>query len=279
MDIIVPSAAPRAWVDVQSYHNDCIMPPDRDISLGGQTAVVTGSSSGIGRAIALQFARGGANVLVHARRNRAGAEEVALQIQSIGRESQVVLADLSEQAEQDRLVEAAWSWRPVDVWVNNAGADVLTGDAAHWSFEQKLTALWHVDVVGTLRLSRAVGQRMKLRGHGVILNMGWDQADTGMAGDSGEMFAAVKGAVMAATRSLTKSLAPNVRVNCLAPGWIRTAWGEQASADWQERAKHESLLGRWGEPLDVARVACFLASPAAEFVNGQIIQINGGRIN
>ena len=212
------------------------MPPDRDISLDGQTAVVTGSSSGIGRAIALEFARGGANVLVHARRNRAGAEEVALEIQSLGCESQVVLADLSEQAEQDRLVEAAWSWLPVDVWVNNAGADVLTGDAAHWSFEQKLTALWQVDVVGTLRLSRAVGQRMKQRGHGVILNMGWDQADTGMAGDSGEMFAAVKGAVMAATRSLAKSLAPRVRVNCLAPGWIRTAWGEQASADWQERA-------------------------------------------
>ena len=118
---------------------------------------------------------------------------------------------------------------------------------------------------------------MRERGHGVILNMGWDQADTGMAGDSGEFFAAIKGAVMAATRSLAKSLAPQVRVNCIAPGWIRTEWGHQASAEWQQRAKRESLLARWGEPEDVARVACFLVSPAASFINGQIIPINGGR--
>ncbi len=188
-----------------------------------------------------------------------------------------MLADLGDPIEQDRLVERAWSWRPVDIWINNAGADVLTGEAGQWSFEDKLAALWKVDVVATLRLSRAVGQRMRERGHGVILNMGWDQAETGMAGDSGELFGAAKGAVIAATRSLSKSLAPEVRVNCIAPGWIRTEWGQQASADWQERARRESLLARWGQPLDVARVACFLVSPAAEFVNGQIISINGGR--
>jgi 3-oxoacyl-[acyl-carrier protein] reductase len=171
----------------------------------------------------------------------------------------------------------AWNWRAVDIWINNAGADVLTGEAANWSFEEKLAALWQVDVVATLRLSREVGQRMKQRGTGVLVNMGWDQVETGMAGDSGELFGAAKGAVMAATRSLAKSLAPEVRVNCLAPGWIRTAWGQQASAEWQERAHRESLLCRWGEPEDVARVACFLASPAAEFVTGQVIHVNGGR--
>lgn len=118
---------------------------------------------------------------------------------------------------------------------------------------------------------------MQQRGHGTILNVGWDQAENGMAGDSGEMFAASKGAVMAATRSLAKSFSPQVRVNCLAPGWIRTAWGGQASSAWQDRARTESLANRWGEPQDVARVACFLASPAAAFVNGQVIHVNGGR--
>jgi 3-oxoacyl-[acyl-carrier protein] reductase len=97
-----------------------------------------------------------------------------------------------------------------------------------------------------------------------------------MAGDSGEMFAAVKGAVMAFSRSLARSLAPHVRVNCLAPGWIRTAWGDTASEYWQRRALRESLLERWGTPDDVARVARFLASPAADFITGQIIPINGG---
>jgi 3-oxoacyl-[acyl-carrier protein] reductase len=246
-------------------------------SLAGQAAVVTGSSSGIGRAIALGLAQAGADVLVHARENRAGAEEVAGMIRALGRQATVVLADLSDTAEQDRFVAAAWSWRDIDVWINNAGADVLTGEAADWPFEDKLAALWQVDVVATLRLCRAAGERMRAVGRGAILNMGWDQADTGMAGESGELFAASKGAVMAATRSLAKSLAPEVRVNCLAPGWIRTEWAEHASAEWQERARRESLLARWGAPEDVARAACFLASPAAEFINGQIIHINGGR--
>ncbi len=246
-------------------------------SLKGQTAVVTGSSSGIGQAIALELAAAGADVVVHAKRNAKGAEDVAQHVRTLGRETSVVLADLSEPAEQDRLVNTAWDWRAIDIWINNAGTDVLTGDAAQWSFEDKLAALWKVDVVATLRMSRAVGQRMRDRGCGVILNMGWDQAETGMAGDSGEMFAAVKGAVMAATRSLAKSLAPEVRVNCLAPGWIRTEWGQDASDEWQQRAKRESLLARWGQPADVARAACFLASSAAEFINGQVIPINGGR--
>jgi 3-oxoacyl-[acyl-carrier protein] reductase len=246
-------------------------------SLTGQTAVVTGSSSGIGRAIALELARAGADVVVHARGNRKGADETADALRSLGREVKVLMADLSDHRAQDDLVAAAWGWRPIDLWVNNAGVDVLTGAAANWSFEEKLAALWKVDVVGTLRLSRAVGARMRERGRGVILNIGWDQAETGIAGDSGQMFGAVKGAVMAVTRSLAKSLAPEVRVNCVAPGWIRTDWGQEASDKWQQIAVGDSLLARWGEPEDVARVARFLASTAAEFVNGQVIAVNGGR--
>jgi 3-oxoacyl-[acyl-carrier protein] reductase len=245
-------------------------------SLIGQAAVVTGSSSGIGRAIAVELARAGADVLVHARSNRLGADETARQIREMGRDATVVITDLSNVTEQDELVGTAWKWRPIDAWINNAGADVLTGDAAQWPFEAKLESLWRVDVVATLRLSRRVGNLMRKRGRGVIVNMGWDQAETGMAGDSGEIFAATKGAVMAATRSLAKSFAPKVRVNCLAPGWIQTEWGRNASAQWQERARRESLMQRWGTPEDVAHVACFLVSPAAAFINGQVISINGG---
>jgi 3-oxoacyl-[acyl-carrier protein] reductase len=246
-------------------------------SLKGQTAVVTGSSSGIGRAIALELAAAGADVLIHARRNQKGADETATAVRELGCEANVLMADLSDTLAQDEFAAAAWKWRAIDIWVNNAGVDVLTGPAAHWSFEQKLEALWKVDVVAMLRLSRALGERMRERDHGTILNIGWDQAETGMAGDSGQMFAAIKGAVMAATRSLAKSFAPQVRVNCIAPGWIRTDWGNQASDAWQKIATGDSLLGRWGEPEDIARTARFLVSPAAEFVNGQIISLNGGR--
>ncbi len=117
---------------------------------------------------------------------------------------------------------------------------------------------------------------MQAQGSGAIVNIGWDQAATGMAGDSGELFAAVKGAIMAFTKSAAHSLAPQVRVNCVAPGWIKTAWGDQASSAWQQRAEHEALLQRWGTPEDIASAVAYLISPAASFVTGQILNVNGG---
>jgi 3-oxoacyl-[acyl-carrier protein] reductase len=243
----------------------------------GLTAVITGSSSGIGRAIALELAAAGADCLIHARQNREGAEAVAAEIRRGGRQADVVLTDLADLAQQDALVQHAFGWRSeIDIWVNNAGADTLTGPAAKWSFEQKFETLWKVDVLATIRLSRAAGARMRARG-GVIVNMGWDRAASGMAGDSGEIFAATKGAIASFSRSLARSLAPTVRVNCLAPGWVKTAWGEQASDAWQQRAKSESLLERWGTPEDVAQAVRFLVSPAAAFITAQVIAVNGGR--
>ena len=119
---------------------------------------------------------------------------------------------------------------------------------------------------------------MKLRGRGCIITIGWDQAETGMEGDSGQLFAAIKGAVSGFTRSLAKSLAPEVRVNGIAPGWIRTAWGERASKEWQERVRRETPLGVWGLPEDVAETAVWLASPSARFVTGQTVRVNGGAV-
>jgi 3-oxoacyl-[acyl-carrier protein] reductase len=257
-------------------------PPNRDaLRLDGKRAVVTGSSAGIGRAIALELAAAGADVLVHGRTQTESAEAVAQSICELGQRADVVMLDLADPRNHAILVERAWSWaRRIDIWINNAGADVLTGPAADWTFDDKLRQLWQVDVAATVGLGRRVGQRMRgaagQADHPTILNMGWDQAETGMAGDSGEMFACVKGAVIAFTRSLAKSLAPSVRVNCLAPGWIRTAWGETASPDWQRRVERESLLRRWGTSQDVAWTARFLVSPAAAYLTGQVIAINGG---
>jgi 3-oxoacyl-[acyl-carrier protein] reductase len=246
-------------------------------TLRGKSAVVTGSASGIGRAIALRLAAAGADVLVHARGNKTGAEEVAAAVKSLGVQSRVVLADFLQANELDRFAETAWGWRDsLDILVNNAGADTLTGQAAKWPFERKLQALWQVDVAATVRLTRTIGQRMKERGSGAIVNIGWDQAEHGMAGDSGELFATTKGAVMAFTRSSAQSLAPEVRVNCLAPGWIKTAWADRASDYWQDRAVAESLLGRWGTPEDVAAAVEFLVSPRAAFITGQVLPVNGG---
>jgi 3-oxoacyl-[acyl-carrier protein] reductase len=248
-----------------------------NLRLTGQTALVTGASGGIGQAIALELASAGAHVIIHGFRNEQSLQNLLTEIEALGRKALILRADLSELAAIEKLAAAAWQWQgKLDLLVNNAGLDVLTGEAAHWPFEQKLEQLWQVDVRGCVALSRALGPRMKDLGQGSIINIGWDQAERGMAGESGELFATIKGAVMAFTRSLAQSLAPQVRVNCLALGWIRTSWGEQSSDYWQERAKAESLRGRWGTPADVAAAVRFLASPAADFITGQVIDVNGG---
>jgi 3-oxoacyl-[acyl-carrier protein] reductase len=271
----MPQAKHTSHLRIESLISGADM-SDRQYRLDDCCAVVTGSTSGIGRQIALEFAAAGADLVVHGR-DGVRAEQVCLMIRDMKREATARVTDLAQVEALEPWVDALWRERPIDVWVNNAGVDVLTGDAACWSFGDKLARLWEVDVRATVELSRAVGRRMRERGRGVILNTGWDQAETGMAGDSGEMFAAAKGAIMAFSRSLAKSLAPRVRVHCIAPGWIRTRWGDTASEAWQRRAVGESLMARWGVPEDVARVARFLASPAGSFINGQVIAVNGGR--
>jgi 3-oxoacyl-[acyl-carrier protein] reductase len=248
--------------------------------LVGKRALITGSTSGIGKAIAVEFAKAGASVIVHGRQSMGATEQIASDLREHYQvETHALLADLRVPSECERLADTAWDhWGGLDILVNNAGADQLTTAAAEWPFERKWAELVGVDVTATMLLSRTIGERMKAAHSGVILTIGWDQAETGMEGDSGQLFGAAKGAVMAFTRSLAVSLAPEVRVNCLALGWIKTAWGESAGPVWQERVRDETLLQRWGLPEDVAAAARWLSSPAAAFITGQTIRINGGAV-
>ena len=247
--------------------------------LQGMRTAVLGSTSGIGRAVALALADAGADVLVHGRAARDDAESLADEIRGKGRRAEVRMADLADRAGGDAFVEEAWSlWNGLDAWLHIAGADILTGTGRDLSFDEKLDTLLSVDVVSTIRLCRAVGRKMKAQGRGVILTMGWDQAETGMEGDSGELFAAAKGAVMSFSRSLALSLAPEVRVNAIAPGWIKTSWGEATSPHWHERVLRETPQKRWGTPEDVAELACFLVGGRASFLTGQILRVNGGAV-
>ncbi|MFM9195980.1 MAG: SDR family NAD(P)-dependent oxidoreductase [Planctomycetia bacterium] len=244
--------------------------------LVGRTALVTGSTHGIGREVAVALAAAGARVAVHGRSQEAAAEVAALLARD-DRHAGTLLADLADSAAVEHLIAEVGRRLPeLDTLVLVAGADVLTGPPAKWTFERKLEQLLRVDVVSTMLLARGLGRWMQDREGGSIVTIGWDQAATGMEGDSGELFAATKGAVMAFTKSLAKSFAPKIRVNCVAPGWIRTSWGEGASDVWQSRAVRESMRGRWGTPADIAGAVHWLVSPQAAFVTGQVIPVNGG---
>jgi 3-oxoacyl-[acyl-carrier protein] reductase len=241
--------------------------------LDGVRAVVTGASSGIGAAIAEAFAEAGATVLVTYRSSEAEARAVAERVGGL-----VAQADLSTRGACEALVdESRERLGGLDVWVNNAGADVLTGEAADWEWERKLDILLAVDLKGTVACSYAAGAVMgEQPSGGTILNMSWDHVTEGMAGHDPELFSAVKGGVLAFSKSLARSLAPEVRVNVLCPGWIETAFAQRADRDFHRSVAESTPLARWGRPEDVAAAALWLASPEASFVTGQAVNINGG---
>ena len=246
--------------------------------LDGARTVVTGASSGIGAAIAEAFAAAGATVLVTYRRSEAAARAVAGGIEGCGGRALVARADLGTRAGCEALVaEARERLGGLDVWVNNAGADVLTGEESGWDWERKLDLLLAVDLKGTIACSYAAGAVMRGQpAGGMILNMSWDHVASGMAGDNPELFSAVKGGVLAYSKSLARALAPEVRVNVLCPGWIETAFGERADAGFRREVAESTPMRRWGTPADVAAAALYLASPEASFITGQAININGG---
>lgn len=246
-------------------------------SFAGRTAVVTGGSSGIGRAIALAFASAGSDVLVSYNRNARGAEDVVAAIEALGRRAVAVQADVARDEDVSRLVHEAFdTLGRVDVWVNNAGADVLTGEGAKLPMRAKLDLLLAVDLRGTVLCCWEVAERMKEQGGGVILNMSWDHALTGMAGPEAQLFAAAKGGIVSFSKSLARSVAPEVRVNVLAPGWIATAFAAELDAGEWQRIAEAAPLRRWGEPDDVAQAALFLASPAADYLTGVVLPVSGG---
>jgi 3-oxoacyl-[acyl-carrier protein] reductase len=246
-----------------------------ELPLAGLRTVVTGASSGIGRAIAAAFAASGARVGIGFLRSSEAAQALA---REVGPGHPLLQADLSTLEGCTSLIgEAFRTLETIDVWVNNAGADVLTGEAREWPAERKLQALLEVDLKATIRCSRLVAARMHPGGS--IINLGWDHATIdGMAGDDPELFAAVKAGVLGFSKSFARSVAPGVRVNVLCPGWIETAFGAGADRGFYTQVARSAPLGRWGRPQDVADAAVWLASPAAGFITGQAINVNGGAV-
>ncbi len=239
--------------------------------------LVTGASSGIGQAIALRCARAGADLAITYRKNQEGAEATAQQIRSIGQRAEVLQLDVSRPEEVDSLVgrlKAAFGI--VDVWINNAGADILTGEAGRMPRLEKLDLVLSVDLRGTIIASWAAVDLMRAQGGGVIINMAWDHISLGMKGENPGLYSAAKGGIASFSKSLARDVAPDIRVNILAPGFIETAFGEGANPRFRQQVIEMTPLGRWGTPDDVAAAAVFLASDDAAFLTGQMIAVNGG---
>src|SRR3989442_89081 len=238
--------------------------PD-DAMLAGKMVLVTGASRGIGRAIALACAAAGADVAVTYRTSRSAADDVAGTIRGMGRRAEGFATDASREDDVRRLAaDVQGALGRVDVWINNAGADVLTGERATRSRAEKLDLLLAVDLRGTMLASWAAVELMQQQPDGgVILNMSWDHVLTGgMKGEYAQLFCAAKGGVYSFSRALARSVAPRIRVNVLGPGWVETAYGSSLDPATEQRITATIPLGRWGTPEDIADAAVYLAEAA-----------------
>jgi len=243
--------------------------------LTGKTALVTGGSRGLGRAIALAFAEQGAGVAINYRGNADAADEVAAEITGAGRRAVTIQGDTSQGREAcEAIVKAALDgFGSVDILVNNAG---ITRDNPLAAFEDDdVAAVLDTNVTGVFNVTRAVVPYMTAQRAGTIVNLSSVSGEKGGRGQTN--YAASKGAINAFTKALAVELAPRkVRVNCVAPGVIDT----EMSADLREMAGDQVtakiLMRRYGKAEEVAYAVWFLASAYASYVTGQVLGIDGG---
>ena len=244
-----------------------------------EVAWVTGSSTGIGRAAALALAEQGCRVAVHYNRSEDEAREVVERIYSSGGEAMLVGGDVSEAGEVKRLVgEIEDRYGRLDILVNNAGSLI-----ERRSFSEMTDDLWDrviaVNLKSVFLCSRAALPMMKRQGRGKIINMTSVAARNG-GGPGSAAYATAKGGVSTLTRAMAKELvSDNILVNGVAPGIITTPFHDRFTPpDMREGMTAAIPIGREGTPEEVAGAVVFLASPAADYLVGEIIEVNGGQL-
>jgi 3-oxoacyl-[acyl-carrier protein] reductase len=247
--------------------------------LAGQVALVTGGSSGIGRATAEVLAREGARVGVNYFKNQKGAEEAVEAIRKEGGEALAIHADVTRRAEVDALVGAVRKeWRRIDILVNNAGDMVGRRTLADMT-EEYWDQVMDLNLKSVFLCTQAVWQEMAARKSGSIINV------SSIAGRNGggvgvAAYATAKGGLITYTKGLAKELGPmGIRVNGVAPGVIATPFHERhTSPELMKRLVSMIPEGRAGTSEEIADVILFLLSPAARYVLGETIEINGGML-
>lgn len=244
--------------------------------LNDNVAIVTGAARGIGRAIALELANAGAKVVINYAGRADKAEEVVRQIQEAGGEALAIQADVSQIEQVDKLVQTAIErFGKVDILVNNAG--IARDNLLLRMKETDWDAVLNTNLKGMFLCTKAVSKGMLKKRFGAIVNI---TSVVGISGNAGQAnYAAAKAGVIGFTKSVAKELAPRgIRVNAVAPGYIFTDMTETLAEEVKDEIKRGIPLGRIGLPEDVAKVVLFLVSPAASYMTGQTLCVDGGMI-
>jgi 3-oxoacyl-[acyl-carrier protein] reductase len=246
------------------------------LRLDGKVAIVTGSSRGIGLAIARRFAEEGAKVVINYVSRKDEADRAVDTIRAAGGDALAVQADVSKSAEVDRLVRMTVDhYGRVDILVNNAGVHVPKGVLE--TTEEDWDRTIDVNLKGAYLCSKAVAPLMIEQGGGTIINM---SSNSGLYHPSAMRFTEYvvsKAGLNGLTKAMALALGPKVTVNAICPGWIRTDMLEEIDPATHQSILAETALARWGTPEDIAGSAAFLASADASFITGELLIVAGGR--
>ncbi len=244
------------------------------MGLNNRVAVVTGSSRGIGRGIALELARHGCQLVVNYRTNADVAQRVVGEIEALGGRATAVQGDVTVMADVETLIKAAVdTYGRIDILVNNAGIArpglILMTKEENWDavVETNLKSAW-------LCSKAAIKPMMRAR-YGRIVNVGSTSGLMGMPGDA--HYSASKAGLVGLTKALAREVASrHITVNLVAPGAISVGMSEQATSEMIEEANRRIPLGRWGTDADVAHAVAFLASDEASYITGHVLVVDGG---
>ena len=246
-----------------------------NFDLEGKGAIVTGGSLGIGRAIALELAREGANVAVNYRRHDDEAKAAVAKIEEMGRKGLAVKADVSSYADAEAMVaKVRETFGRYDILVCNAG---ITWDGVIWKMtEEQWDAVINVNLKGYFNYNKTAALHFKDQKYGKIVNI---SSINGMRGKFAQAnYAASKGGEIAMTKSLAKELGKfNINVNAVAPGMVLTEMMEKIAPEFKDAALAETVVGRFATPEDVAHLVCFLCSDRSRHITGEVIKIDGGQ--
>jgi NAD(P)-dependent dehydrogenase (short-subunit alcohol dehydrogenase family) len=247
------------------------------LDFSSKTVVVTGASQGIGAGIARRFAEAGANVVVHYRGSEEGANTVVESISKNGGVALALQAELSSEEGSEKLIsKTIKAFAGIDVLINNAGifpnVSLLNMSLDDWQ------AMYSANVETAMLCTQAAARHMKDAGGGAIVNMGSTSALNPAVDHS--HYSSAKAAVVMFTRSAAQELGQyNIRVNTVSPGLIAREGLEENWPDGVARWQEQAPLGRMGEPEDVADACLFLASPAARWISGQNLVLDGGMLS